>query len=93
MLELYLVHERRNPDAPEPAFGSEGPRLVGVKSVHCAYGTPRVKFNHPREANTARRLTGWPSFDDVTLEMRHHQDLVEVRNSHGTFYYSDWGVT
>lgn len=90
-MELRLAHGREHPDDVLDGWGFDGPSLSGVESMQQMYGeTCTVRFLDAQAAAVARRATGWPQWDETTLEMLRHGDLIVTREpGKPRCYYAD----
>lgn len=65
---------------------------IFIENVECTavtyFSLTRVMFTSTEAMNAAKEITGWDEWDEVTLELRRHDDLVKVGGS----YYADWGT-
>jgi hypothetical protein len=79
-MELRLAHGRDNPEVDMDEWGYEGPTLLNVDSIHEIYKhITTIRFISKDAREAARYLTGWPTWDETTLEMLRHDDLVETQ--------------
>jgi hypothetical protein len=61
-------------------WGSEGPTLLCVDTIHQRYsGMTTVHFLSTEDTEAARIKTGWPIWDKTSLEILRHEDLIETR--------------
>lgn len=93
-MELYLKHGRASLDKDMSDWGTEGPRLKGVKGIHQTYGAPaNVFFDTSAAQKEAQRLTCWPAWDDNALTMVWESDCIVVHGADGQqMFYGDWGL-
>ena len=88
-MKLYFFHGRDTINDQPSDWGYTGPTLYGVAWMSTTYMTTiRFGFETHDAYNLAKSITGWDSWDDLVLEMRHHDDLVEV----GGKLYGDWDL-
>lgn len=93
-MQLALFHGRRDATADmDGETGFDGPRLEGVTAVHFVYmGIIRVHFETAAHARSARSATGWERWDENTLQIELHDDLVSTVDRKGRAYYGDWSL-
>lgn len=86
-MRLFLYHGRDHPANHPEDWGFDGPELFGVEHVTITYfNTFRVGFKNAVAFKAAQKLTGWPTWDDLMLEMKTPEDLVEANGK----FYGDW---
>ena len=93
-MELYLSHGRATPGEELTDHGPAGPRLQGVKGCHQTYDTPvNIHFVDRASCAEAKRLTGWENWDECSLTLRWHEDMIHVKGPDGVeMFYGDWGI-
>lgn len=69
-LILQLIHGRNEPDAAMKTWGFDAEPIGGVSFLRGSYLTTlTVGFRGEDAFEQARKQTGWPAFDDLTLEI------------------------
>lgn len=93
-LSLRLFHGRRHPGDVLEDWGSDGPVLEGITSMHVTYlDTYVLSFVDYAALERARALTGWEIWCEESLEIRVVSDLlVTIVNDIAT-YYGDWSLS
>lgn len=92
-LQLCLFHGRNNPDEHLDDWGFDGPVIPGIAGVSATYGMLRVTFSDQAACKAAKALTGWSDWDELTLEMATHEDLVRISTPTGNQYFGDWSLS
>lgn len=93
-LVLRLFHGRRAPGDILEDWGFDGPRILGVQSLHITYLTTfAVAFVDISACEAAAALTGWPLRDENMLEMRIVDDLIVTTVDGKAAYYGDWSLS
>lgn len=78
-MKLTLTHGRDDPNEDMDDWGYEGPTIFCVKSVQQMYAHRFiVTFQNDSSRDEAQRLTGWPKWEETSLEMLRRDDLIEV---------------
>lgn len=95
-LVLTLFHGRRNPAEELDDWGFEGPQFR-CAGLHVTYLTNfRIAFATAEQFELAKRLTGWPEWDALTLSVVLDQDMVKALGNPddptGFAWYGDWSL-
>lgn len=87
MLVLRPFHGRHNPDEEMNDWGFDGPSIPGVVAIAATYQNNfRLIFGSAEAYQEAKNITGWPDWDENSLEMQFFDDLLLV----GGKFYGDW---
>lgn len=93
-MELRLTHGRNDPNEDMEDWGFDGPTLLNVKSVQQMYVHRFVvTFTTDAARDEAQRATGWPTWEDKSLEMLRFNDLIEAHEAdRAPQYFGDLDV-
>lgn len=91
-MQLVLYHGRKKPDENLEDWGEQGPVLFGVTGLHQTYGNPAHIFFKTKELRQhAQAITNWRQWDELGLQMKWCDDMVECGDEYGPImYYGDW---
>ena len=91
--ELYIHHGRKSPDEDLDHWGADGPRLRNCTGIHCTYQNTYVFFATQLDRDIAAIRTGWETWEETSLVMKYHDDLLVAKFENGiTGYFGDWGL-
>lgn len=86
-LVLQLIHGRSTPDAEMHGWGFDASPINGVAFLKVAYlAIFTVGFQGEEACETARLQTGWPAFDELILEIKFDDDLIQTNEG----YFGDF---
>jgi hypothetical protein len=92
--QMVIFHGRKTPDEDLDDWGFEGPTLDGILWIHFTYmATFNVRFKDLESFNHAKEVTGWPSWDELTLSMTFEGDLLKTKDGYfGDFELQSPGI-
>ncbi len=91
--DLYIHHGRKSPDEELDNWGENGPRLRNCIGIHCTYLRTYAYFATQLDRDLAALRTGWETWEETSLVMKYHDDLLVARFEDGTIgYFGDWGL-
>lgn len=93
-MRFTIFHGRTLPGEHLDNWGFDGPVLRHVTRLDVTYLHHfRITFADQKACNVAKEITGWDDWDECTLLIRFHEDLI-VTNENGELkYYGDWNLS
>lgn len=94
-MRMRLFHGRTDPLQEMKDWGFEGPKFeFAWMSVTYGMSTVRVGFATNEDFDAAKRMTGWEEWDELTLRMEMHENLVVTHDgpNGAKRYFGDFDV-
>lgn len=95
-MKMKLYHGRNDPAESLDNWGFDGPTLIDIEYMHWTYNaTLTLGFKTEAAAKDAQTLTGWKFWDETTLEIEQHDDMIRTigRNGSPHSYYGDYEIS